>query len=144
MRKIAQQAVSDHNYSNEITRAIDRQRVIAPQYGVVGSVRPDPSNPPKKSTHRAEDKPNAGKSFNYDIRRERTRALKITRDILQYMLQDIDNGVRTERAHVVNLMRQRLQLMNSELARRNLRDLAGGKMRNCGSFYSLGARARAA
>lgn len=144
MRTFASQVNGANNYDNEITRAIDSQRVIAPQYGMVGGIRPDPSNPPKGSKRHAPAKTaQQPVRFKYDVRAQRTKALKLDKQILEFMLADALSDARISNSRSVGLMKQRLQLMREELARRNLRDLAGGRMQH-GSFYSLGARIRAA
>lgn len=150
MRNVVRsEEMGDNYYDNEITRSIDSQIVTAPQYGMSG-VQPqlDPPNPPKnkmmrRNAHRMRRR-NITKGFRYDVRADRTKALKRNLEILELLLAEFDAGKCNEQAEVVSSMRARLELMRSEMARRNLRDLAGGKMQNRGSFYSLGARARAA
>jgi hypothetical protein len=133
-----------NNYDNDATRAIDSQKVVAPQYGMIGSIRPDPSTPPKSGKRHSPSKAaRAPVHFNYNVRAQRTKALKRDKEILSFMLQDALSDTRMKNSRVVELMKRRLTLMSSELTRRDLRDLAGGKVRN-GSFYSLAARIKAA
>ena len=133
-----------NNYDNDATRAIDSQKVVAPQYGMIGSIRPDPSTPSKSGKRHSPSKAaRAPVHFNYNVRAQRTKALKRDKEILSFMLQDALSDTRMKNSRVVELMKRRLTLMSSELTRRDLRDLAGGKVRN-GSFYSLAARIKAA
>ncbi len=136
--------MGDNNYDNEITRSIDSQDVIAPQYGyVVKHPQLDPT-PTSPGTSNTRYKRNAKRGFRYNVRSIRTKPLKVAMDILRAELALVDSGQQSFHPRVVAAMRSRLALMSTEKARRDLRDLVGGKMQSRGSFYSLGARARAA
>lgn len=144
------QAPRDNDYNNDDTRAIDRQRVTAPQYWIGSappSPRPDPGTPPsgrRKSRRNASGKPGV-KAHSYDVRRERTKGLKLDMQILAELVHRTDTGALQVQPAVRAAMRQRLQLMGDEKTRRDLRDLAAGKtQRGIGTFHSLGARVRVA
>ena len=144
MRNVVRnQVISNNKYDNDITRSIDSQIVIAPQYGNVGGVNPlippiSPNNIPRGN------RDGVKKQAQYDVRRERTRDLKLHMEILRAELALVDAGKSTFSANVVSAMRARLELMSNEKARRDLKDLAGGKFQTNRSFHSLGARARVA
>lgn len=147
MRNVVRNQVSankNSNYDNDITRAIDDQIVIAPQYGNVGGTNPhippqSPNNTPRYN------RAGTTKQAQYQVRQERTRDLKLHMEILRAELALVDAGKSTFSAKVVAAMRARLDLMSQEKARRDLRDLAGGKLQQTQrSFHSLGARARVA
>lgn len=135
------------SYCNEVTRAIDAQPIIAPQYGVMGNppkYDPPPQGPKsrksKKRGYLRSRKPSASQL----VRRQRTRDLKICISILEMELQLIESGQLEVGAKAKKAMETRLQLMRDEKTRRDLRDLASGKMTPPRSFYAIGARLKAA
>jgi hypothetical protein len=135
---------NNNNYTdNDDTRAIDAQLVVAPQYGIVG--RPPKFDPPNQpNTTPPKGKGPKTKPAQYVVRQERTRDLKLHMAILRAELALVVSGKLRVSDSVREAMKARITLMSEEKARRDLRDLAGGKQRSDQSFHSLGARARVA
>ena len=137
----------DKNYNNEITRKIDSQPVIAPQYGIVGKAPTlDPDQPPS-GPHKPRQNA-AGRSKlktkPYVVHRERTKDLKLDIALLEQFVHMAQTGAMQVKSAIRQAMEQRLDLMREEKIRRDLRDLATGRQHHPGSFHSLGARLRVA
>ena len=132
------------NYNNEVTQAIDCQLVFAPQYGIMGT--PPKFDPPPQTRGKRRNNRflRQDKSAKVLVRSQRTKDLKMCINILEAELTLIDSGKLPMTKKVRDQMETRLQLMRAEKARRDLRDLADGKITPTG-FFSVGVRlARAA
>jgi hypothetical protein len=134
---------NNNEADNDVTRAIDAQIVIAPQYGIPGPlpcVDPpkSPNNGKRRATHRRKKQPR------YQVRKERTRDLKLYMAFLRAELALVAIGKLHVNGAIRAAMQERLTIMSDEMVRRDLQDLAGGKLRSGGAFLSLGARARVA
>lgn len=127
-------------YDNEVTKAIDTQTIIAPQYGIVGM--PPKFDPPPQSRGPRKNRflRNGKKSSTPSVRALRTKDLKMCIAILEAELALVDSGQLGLKPSIVKAMTNRLQLMRAEKTRRDLRDLANGKTPPTRSMYSVGAR----
>lgn len=129
-----------HNYDNDVTKAIDAQPVFAPQYGIVGT--PPKFDPPTPKRRKYSDKRSKERRALALVRRQTTRDIKLCIAILEAELKLAELGQLELRENVLEAMKARLRLFKDEKVRRDLRDLAKGKTAPARSFYSLGARVR--
>jgi len=144
MRVTRNEGMKNH-YNNSVTKAIDAQLIIAPQYGIMGT--PPKFDPPPQSRGRRKNNRflRQGKSSQSVVREQRTKDLKMCIAILEAELALATSGKLAVGSATQQEMEARLQMMRAEKTRRDLRDLANGKVAPTRSFYSLGARlARAA
>lgn len=145
MRKSTRNEGTHINYNNSVTQAIDAQPINAPQYGIIGKPPKFDPTPPKNTRRRHNNrylrmnKPYTG------VRQQRTKDLKLLIAILEAEIALVASGQLKVSDNVHKAMESRLQVMRAEKGRRDLNDLAKGKITPNVGFFSLGARlARAA
>jgi hypothetical protein len=145
MRKSTRNEGTHINYNNSVTQAIDAQPINAPQYGIVGKPPNDPT-PPKNTRRRRNNRYlRMNKPSDTGVRQQRTKDLKLLIAILEAELALVASGQLKVSDNVRKAMESRLQVMRAEKSRRDLNDLAKGKITPNVGFFSLGARlARAA
>lgn len=143
MRKSTRNEGTHINYNNSVTQAIDAQPINAPQYGIVG--KPPNPTPPKNTRRRRNRYLRMNKPSDTGVRQQRTKDLKLLIAILEAELALVASGQLKVSDNVRKAMEARLQAMRAEKIRRDLNDLAKGKITPNVGFFSLGARlARAA
>ena len=132
-------------YDNNVTKAIDEQLIVAPQYGIMGTppkFDPPPQASGKRKNNRFLRRDRSSQSI---VRQQRTKDLKMCIAILEAELALAASGKLEVGSKTQQAMEARLKLMRAEKTRRDLRDLANGKTAPTRSFFSIGARvARAA
>jgi hypothetical protein len=127
------------NYNNTVTQDIDAQKIIAPQYGIVGT-------PPKFDPPPQKPRPRKGNGYlrtnrnKASVLRLRTKDLKVCIAILEAELNLAGAGKLPLSANAKSAMEARLGVMRWEKTRRDLRDLAAGKTAPTKKFFSIGAR----
>lgn len=135
-----------NKYNNAVTEAIDKQHIIAPQYGITSNSPPKGDPPPHKPRKpksrmvRTAQRPPRQRISGRVVCRMRTKELKLCIEILEAELALVESGQLDVKPTVREAMMSRLTLMRKEKARRDLQDLAKGKVAPTRSFYSIGSR----